>query len=362
VLQSDEGQISTIRAFGQNLYATSSNQGKLFRFGTESNAEGTYESAVLDAKAVSSWGRIWWRGNGSVAIQTRSGNTEKPDETWSAWSAALSDARGAQIGSPRAKYLQWRAVLRSAANLSEVNVAFLARNIAPEVLTIQILPTNVGLAANPSIQIDPNIELSGLDPSVFGLQIAAAPPRRVYQRGATSLQWTAEDRNGDRLVYDLYYKEVADANFKLLKEDLTETFYTIDGQSLADGRYIFRVVVRDTLSNPAGQALTGERVSESVAIDNTAPIVTPAGQPTVDGNSARVVFDAQDAASFISRAEYSVNGGEWRTVYSEDGISDAPRERYAFEIPLPVAGEHAVTLRAFDANGNAGNARIVVKK
>ncbi|HEX8638719.1 MAG TPA: hypothetical protein VF692_11690, partial [Pyrinomonadaceae bacterium] len=80
VLQSNESQISTLTAVGQNLYATSSNQGKLYRFGAETVAEGSYESAVLDAKAVAAWGRIWWRGV-NVKIQTRSGNTENPNET-----------------------------------------------------------------------------------------------------------------------------------------------------------------------------------------------------------------------------------------------------------------------------------------
>ena len=101
VLQTDEGQISTIKSAGQKLYATSSNQGKLYNFGAEANAEGTYESAVLDAKAVSTWGRVWWAASGNVQLQTRSGNTEKPNETWSAWSSAYTDAKGAQIASPR---------------------------------------------------------------------------------------------------------------------------------------------------------------------------------------------------------------------------------------------------------------------
>ena len=189
VLQSDAGQVSTIRTFASNLYATSSNQGKLFRFGAETQIEGNYESAVLDAKAAASWGRIWWRSTGNVQVQTRSGNTENPDETWSAWSAAYADQKGGQIASPKAKYLQWRAVLKGSnipAALTEVNVAFLTRNIAPEVLSVQVLPTNVGLAPNPPMQIDPNIEISGLDPLAFGIQNAPVPPRRVYQRGATA--------------------------------------------------------------------------------------------------------------------------------------------------------------------------------
>ncbi|HQU83955.1 MAG TPA: hypothetical protein PKY59_12545 [Pyrinomonadaceae bacterium] len=362
VLQSDEGQVSTIKANGQNIIATTSNQGKLYRFGTETNAEGTYESAVLDAKNVSSWGRIWWRGNGNVSMQTRSGNTEKPNETWSAWSVAYTDAKGAQINSPKAKFIQWRAVLKNSASLSEANVSFLPRNISPEVLTIQILPTNVGLAANPPMQIDPNIELSGLDPAVFGVANAAVPPRRVYQRGATALQWTAEDRNGDKLSYSIFYRETSETNFKLLKENLTENFYTIDGQSLADGRYIFKVVAKDSLSNPANQTLSGERLSEPVDIDNSAPTVTAFGSPQISGDNVKVIFDATETTGFINRAEYSVNGGNWVSVYADDGISDSTKERYTIDLSLKNAGEYSVTLRVWDANGNAGNARVVVKK
>ena len=363
VLQSNEGQISSVFTNGQSLFATSSNSGKLFRFGTEANAEGTYESSVLDAKASADWGRIWWRANGTVTIQTRSGNTEKPNETWSDWSANYVDQKGAQVASPKAKYLQWRAILRSAgATLNEVNVSYLPRNIAPEILSIQVLPTNVGLQPNPPMQIDPNIENSGLDLSAFGLQNPAVPPRRIYQRGARSLLWTAEDRNGDKLEYAVFYREVGETNFKLLRGDLREAFFTIDGSALADGRYIFKVTAKDSLSNPLAQALSGEKTTEPVDIDNTPPAVSAVGTPSVSGDKARVVFDASDAASFITRAELSVDGGEWQAVYSDDGISDGARERYTLEVPLNSAGEHTITLRVFDVNGNVGSARVTVRK
>lgn len=362
-LQTDANQISTIRVAGNSLVATSSNQGSLFKFGPETNDEGIFDSAVLDAKGSATWGRIWWRANGNVTIQTRSGNTEKPDETWSTWSVASADPKGAQVVSPKARYFQWRATLRASnASLSEVNLAFIARNIAPEVLSINVLPTNVGLLANPPQQIDPNIELSGMDPLTFGIPNIAVPPRRVFQRGATSLQWTSEDRNGDKLVYDVYYKEVADINFKLLRGDLTEAFIAIDGQSLADGRYIFKIVVRDTPSNPLTLALAGERTTEPIDIDNTPPVVTSIGTPQITGDKARVTFEATDSASYLTRAEYSLGGGEWRTVYADDGISDSPRERYTIEIPVAAAGEHAVTIRVYDVNANSGNARVVVRK
>ena len=250
----------------------------------------------------------------------------------------------------------------STASLDEVNIAFIARNIAPEVLSITVLPTNVGLVANPALQIDPNIELSGLDPATFGIPSVAVPPRKVFQRGATSLQWTAEDRNGDKMVYDVYYKEVGDANFKPLKENLTDNFISIDGQSLADGRYIFRIVARDSPSNPVTLALPGERSTEPIEIDNTAPVVTASGSAEIAGDKARLSFDARDSASYLVRAEYSVNGGPWLPVYADDGISDSPAEKYTVEIPVKNAGEYAVTIRVYDVNGNAGNARTIVKK
>ena len=377
LLQSNEGQISTFLTVRNQIFATSSNQGKLYRFGPETITEGSYESSILDAKASADWGRIWWRSSGNVAIQTRSGNTEKPDETWSAWSASYTDQKGAQITSPKAKFLQWRAIFDgktlSKGNVSsesgfqtvlnEVNVSYLPRNIAPEVLSIQILPTNVGLLSNPPLQIDPNIENSGIDPTVFGLPpIVAVAPRRVYQRGARALLWTAEDRNGDRLEYDVYYREVGENNFKLLREDLRDNFLTIDGSSLSDGRYVFKITAKDSPSNPSSQILSGEKTSEPVDIDNAPPTVSAVGTPQVTGEKSRVIFEAADAASFLQKAEYSVNGGDWQNVYADDGISDSPRERYSLEIPLKSSGEYVITLRVFDVNGNVGSARALIRR
>jgi hypothetical protein len=364
VLQSDAGQISTFVSTAAGIFAASSNQGNLYRMNAVA-AEGSYESAVLDATSAAAWGRIWWQANGNVQLQTRSGNTENPDETWGSWSTSYGDQKGVAVSSPKARFLQWRALLRSsaaAASLSEVNISYLGRNIAPEVLQIQVLPTNVGLAPNPAAQIDPNIELSGLDPAVFGLPNTTVPPRKVYQRAATSLQWTADDRNDDKLVYDVLYKELGASTFKMLRENISENFLTVDGQSLADGRYVFKVVAKDAPSNPADTALTGERTSEPIEIDNTPPTVTAAGAPTVAGDRIRVAFDAADASSYISRAEFSVNGGDWQAVFPNDGISDGPRERYTVEVQVKMPGEYSITLRAFDANANSGNARVTVRK
>jgi hypothetical protein len=370
LLQSTEGQISSFVVRGREVYAASSNQGKLFRFGAEMVNEGTYESPVRDARLVASWGRIWWQGNGVVELQTRTGNTERPDMTWSDWSAPYSEPRGAQITSPRARFIQWRATLRApsgtsasvvSARMEDVSLAYVPRNVAPEVLSITSLPTGVGLQPAIQIQTDPNIESSGLDPSIFG-PTAQVPPRRVYQRGARSLQWQAEDRNGDTLEYAVYYRSLNEATFRLLKEKLRDNFYTVDGAALADGRYVFRVVVSDAPDNPGGQALTGERVSEPLDIDNTPPVVRSLGEAQTVGDRVRLAFDVEDATGMVKRADMSVDGGQWRSVFPDDGIADSPRERYSLDLTVTGTGEHTISLRSFDASGNVGSTRVIVRK
>lgn len=364
-LQTDEEQVSTIKTTGRRLFATTSNQGKMFEFGGGLVVEGIFESPVLDAKSVADWGTISWRASGNVEIQTRSGNSASPNETWSAWSSSLANQNGMAIPSPNAQFFQWRAILKNSAGeatLNEVNVSFLQRNIPPEVLSIEILPANVGLAPNPPIIVDSNILSLGLDPADFGIVIPPMIPRKVFQSGARSLEWKAEDRNGDKLLYSIYYRNVNDADFKLLRKGLEDTFYTIDGLALPDGRYVFKVEASDSPSNSKLKALTGELTSEPFDIDNTAPNVKVSGTPQITGDNVKVVFEASENSSFIKRAEYNINGGEWIPVFAEDGISDSKNERYTVNAEIETSGEYTIGLRVFDSNGNIGNARVSFKK
>ncbi|HET6862855.1 MAG TPA: hypothetical protein VFH91_07395 [Pyrinomonadaceae bacterium] len=365
LLQSPEGQISSMIVKGNQIYAASSNQGKLFRFGNDLVSEGSYESPVRDAKLIATWGRVWWRGAGNIEVQTRTGNGERPDATWSDWSSSVKNPDGNQISSPRARFIQWRTVVRSGAGsptwLEDVSVAYLPRNVAPEVLTITALPIGVGLQQIAQVAIDPNVESSGLDPSVFG-PVAQVPPRRFYQRGARSFQWQAEDRNGDTLEYSIYYRPFNEQTFRLLKDKLRDNFFTIDGATLADGRYVIKVVASDGPDNPLGQKLTGERLSEPVDIDNTPPVVKVMDQPQAGRDNVRVVFSADDATSKIRKADISIDGATWLPIFPDDGIADSGHETFTVDAGALTPGEHTISLRSFDTSGNVGTASVTVRK
>ena len=368
LLQTSEGQISSLLARGSDVFAASSNQGKLVRFGATKVKDGSYESPVRDAKLHASWGKIWWRGAGPIELQTRSGNSERPDMTWSDWSASYTDATGAQISSPRARFIQWRAILKGSqmpnrqdARLDDVSLAYLPRNVAPEVVAITVLPPGIALQQQIQMPIDPNIEAAGLDASMFGF-VTQVTPRRVFQRGARSLQWQAEDRNGDTLEYAVYYRALNESNFRLLKEHLRETFYTVDGASLADGQYVFRLVASDDLDNPSVLALSGDRISEPVDIDNTPPVIRAAGQVQLVGDRVRAGFDVEDTTGRIKRADISIDGSQWREVFPDDGIADGGKERYSLDLSVIGPGEHTISLRAFDNSNNVGNLSVTFRR
>jgi hypothetical protein len=369
IAQTSEAQTSRLiraGAGGEQLFAAASNLGKLFRLSNESAASGTYTSSVRDAQSSATWGRLSWVGEGAIELQTRSGNTSNPDSTWSDWSAPAAGPDGDSIKSPTARFIQWRATLKRAPNspsprLREVTVSYLPRNVAPKINSVAVLPAGVSLQALPQPQPDGGADQAGLDPSVLGAT-AQIPPRRVFQRGAISLQWQAEDKNGDTIEYSVYYRDASSASgdFYPLKIGLRENYYTVDPNALPDGRYIFKVVASDEASNPAGQSLKDEQETEPVELDNTPPAVS-ADAPRANGPNVEVVFRAVDATSIIRRAEYQVDGGPWKTVFPVDGIADSKREDFRVVVVLTDKKPHVIALRAFDANANVGSAQAIVK-
>ena len=156
---------------------------------------------------------------------------------------------------------------------------------------------------------------------------AASPPRRLFQRGARSLQWQGEDRDADTLEYSVYYRSVNETTFRLLKEHMRENYFTVDGASLSDGRYLFRVVASDALDNPQGLALSGERTSEPVDIDNSPPTVRVATAPQIAG-IGRAWFlksrTAPDGSNAWTSASMVVPGGKSFPTMASLTVAERP--------------------------------------
>ncbi len=66
--------------------------------------------------------------------------------------------------------------------------------------------------------------------------------------------------------------------------------------------------------------------------------------------------------STIEKAEYSLDAGPWQYVEPVGNLSDAKKEHYEIMIPASAglkAGEHLLTVRAYDRHDNVGVAKTV---
>ncbi len=362
------------------IVGATSNPGKLFALAAGASKRGTYESDVRDAGTVARWGVIRWRSTGhagQIEISTRSGNTATPDETWSAWSPSYANADGDQIASPNARYLQWRAALTSDGSsspvLTSVTAAYLPRNLRPDVLSITIHPPGTVFQRPFSTG---ELEIAGLEdntsdgrqPSPSQSPASGTPPlsppptlgRRLYQKGLQTIVWKAEDRNDDRLQYDVLYRREGETTWNVLKRGLWDPIFVWDTTSVPDGTYVVKIAASDAPSNSPSTALTGEMESITFDIDNTAPKIEI--QPVAKTSPrSTIAFVVRDDQSSVQRVEYSLDASRWRVVYPKDGIPDSRREE--FEITLEDAeAARSVIIRATDAMNNVATAVAEVQR
>jgi hypothetical protein len=310
---------------------------------------------VHDAGTVARWGRLTWRGDGA-SFRTRSGNSSRPDSTWSDWSEPITDAARSNITSPNARYIQWRAELAGTAAVDNVTLAYLPQNTPPIVRSISVtaIPSTSSKSVSASASYSVTVTDSG-DASAASGAVSQILGRAAGQQ--IQVSWQADDPDGDKLVYSLYFRGEDEREWKLLRTNMTENTYLLDGDVFADGRYYFKVIASDRPANPVDVAKDAEMVSAPVLIDNTPPVVNARRA----GNAAEIEVDAEDRGSVLRRCEFSIDAGAWSPVEASDGVTDSNRERFNIRLPSLPPGEHLVVIRVFDAAGNAGLAKVVVR-
>ncbi|MBM4360541.1 MAG: hypothetical protein FJ096_20740, partial [Deltaproteobacteria bacterium] len=89
VADTEERQVIGLAVAGPNRFVMASDPVVFHEVTGSGGASTVWTSKVLDAGARATFGRVDWTVDGAVELQTRTGNTEKPDGTWSDWSPAL---------------------------------------------------------------------------------------------------------------------------------------------------------------------------------------------------------------------------------------------------------------------------------
>jgi len=390
--KSGSAQITGIaRNSAGKVFLCTANPGKVYSVGPEYEAEGAFESRSFDAQLFSQWGRIqWWSPPVAAAKSSarsneprleffvRSGNTEDPGREWSRWYGPYTKS-GSAVEAPSARFVQWKAVIhdgRPGDGIDWVSLAYLPRNVAPVIDGIGLQEPGVRAQSQSGIssgQPAPVTLKMPPSPNISGVMITQSstpprfeqPPQGTLQKSYQTVLWTAHDDNDDDMRYAVYFRGEDEREWRLLKDNLEQKFYSWDTTTLPDGAYYLKIVASDAPSNSPALALKTERESERFEVDNTPPTIehlqanlaTTSFGTLPKIQTVLVSFTARDASSSIERAQYSLDGGDWILMAPSAGISDALVEQYNFSLSVLGPGEHTIAVRAYDRFENVGSAK-----
>jgi hypothetical protein len=372
-------------AVKDGLLIATSNSGKVFRLGDAVATGATYTSDVFDAQSFSQWGRAEVRAGAPAGFDlfVRSGNVESPVMGWSEW---VKVGTGGNFAVPAGRFVQWKAVLRPSGTVDAVALNYLQRNLAPVVDEVVVQP-GARVAAVTPVPANATVQVvfpaaSGSAPVTFSPDASSTPLTAQKDKTAVTVRWMAHDDNGDDLMFAVWYRGVGEANWRLLKDKISEKVYSFDSPLLPDGSYEVKVVASDAPNHTDAEALTGERGSEVFVVDTTPPVpgmltatmvrsVTKSGAGKANeysGESIHATLEARDATSPIAHAEYSIDAGPWQYLEPVGKVSDSLAERYDFTVAVPAvvapivdAKEHVLAVRVYDRYENVAAVKTVVR-
>lgn len=354
-------QITALAVQDGQVLATAANPAGLISLSSDTRPRGQFISVPLDTTQISLFGALSINAElpegTSVLVETRSGNISDPESVdeafgWSPWSQAVSfvaddrpaiTPRIAQIGSPPARYLQYRLTLvgdgSSSPAIEKLRANYIVPNQAPKITTIK--------AEYPEAQ-DARPESNQLPPAAPNLNIT----------------WEATDPNEDRLLYTLSYQPAGSDTWIDIAEDGATNEFGWDTRRVPDGRYLLKITADDQPDNPGDMALTTARISAPVVVDNTAPVIQ---QVEVKEEDASIFITgwAIDQVNPIPLLGYAVDSTDrYQALLPDDLIADSTQEAFTIKLlgssDSPADRPSVVTLRAIDARGNVAYQSVVI--
>ena len=341
----DERSVSQVWADGKAGIAFATDDSAATYRTTGRADQARYSSDVLDAKAVSRFGKLTWVATGKTKIETRSGNTAKPGVGWSEWQSPTQPgklgggAEGGKIASPAGRYLQFRVSLEDdSSRVRRVTAYYVPQNLATQVQ-------------------DVTVELATKETTPT-LKDSAAKPRSPVLK----LKWKIENPDSDDTVYTLEARRDGEANWRPIatgKTPLTAVTWDWNTETYPDGWYKVRVTSSDAAANSPDRALTSSQSTVMFAIDNTRPQID-----NLTINYPRAQARATDAISTINEMSFSIDDGPWQLGTTADALFDDLTEDLRIDVPAGLPrGTHTLAVRVADAAGNVGStsATFVIK-
>ena len=375
IYQSPSKRITQMVDIGKGRFASiGGGGGRVAQFGGAYEEQGEFFTAPFDAAINSSFGSVNLYGSfpssTKATIAIRTGQTSSPDETWTKWSREIGVKGGQSKTKLSGRYMQLRVTLKGDDDVTpevhRLQVAYLRQNLPPFVK--EIVALRKGIAFLPVLRDKSESKVVSLGDKIPEASRAGADKaskkkkrqskaRQVIRDGALTVRWVADDPNGDTLAYQLEVRESGMKNWRVLQENTTSPYFTMNSTQLPDGHYQFRVQATDGPSNPVGQGQTDVRESRSVLVDNTPPSVTRLDVDDDDGVYTATAV-AKDTIGPLREAVFSLNGAPFLRAQAADGILDGPSDKLVMPLGKLAPGRYHLTVRVRDDSENRSTAEV----
>ena len=330
-----EAHVTSLLRADRTVFAGTSNPAAVWRIEAIDAEQGAYLSPAHDAGGLARWGSISWNPRSRLArteVYTRTGNSPRPDATWSAWSPAQVLANGSPVDNPDGRFAQFRVRFigsqERGARLGGVTLRYETYNRPP------LLQSDM-----------------------------AGDVRAVSQ--TAKFEWKARDPDGDPLEAVLEYRATLSDGWKTQVADGTipsgNTRSTAvqsgtvewNTAELPEGQYDVRLSVSDQAANHPTEGHRANGPVRRVTVDRSAPSIEV--RRLQDGRFEVVL---SDEASHVGRLTLLQGNRPAARIRSVDGVCDSRRER--FEFALPQVGA-TWKVRGEDLAGNSVEADLPVE-
>jgi len=328
VAKLDHGQILSMLVLpDREIVLGTGDPGSVVRLAPGYAPEGHLVSEVHDTKLVSRFGTVSWQAElppGTAALlQARSGNVGEPDETWSPWSAELTEPGRAGGSIPPGRFIQYRIKLtstdpRRTPDLRSVSLNYRTANLAPEISRLDVPDLSAGDGAARQTRLN--------------------------------IRWEATDPNDDELSFTLKVRKEGWPEWIALTESpITEKTFAWDTTAFPSGTYRLKLFASDRPSNSPEESLGRDRESVAFLVDHEPPKISAAP------NAKSTAIVLKDELTRLVKADYAVDGGAWVPIFPDDGLFDSLRETISLSLRDLKPGPHLLMVRATDAAGNVGS-------
>jgi len=317
-------QITDITKFAKDIVFATANPAKLIKLKSSFAQTGTFESTLIDAGQPAMWGKLQIVAdipqNTEVKLSARTGNIgDLNDPAFSPWTKAVPIKGPTDLNVPLGRFCQYKLILSgnetSSPVIRQAAVAFVVPNLPPKITDIFI-------------------------------------SKEDKKSGTFKINFRADDANWDKLVYNIDFRKKGRTAWIQLAKDLDKTSFEWNSKTVEDGIYEFKVTAFDKLSNDSETSLSGEKISDQLTVDNTAPTIE-CHELKIDGRKAFLSVRASDLYSTISSFECTIDSNEnWDNVLPEDGVFDTQTESFKVKTDELKPGEHIIAVKITDAEDN----------